>query len=251
MAAFANYYGIPNRINPITTEIKTLVKALVKTQTKRPAGRTKIMTIEPFRKLFESWGQNNTLSLSKLRQKAITLMTIATMARPSDIAPIVGLSRDQITFNDDNSATILFFGTKTDHARQGFEVRIEGTGDELSDPIRCLQCYCERTAVAAQGVDNVLFLTLTKPFKALSSRGVACVLNESITDAGLSRELFSAKSFRPSAATAAVLTGCDPNVTRLRGRWKNETVFYNNYVYPISEVNISEKMLKSSVVLTK
>ena len=58
-------------------------------------------------------------------------------------------------------------------------------------------------------------------------------------------------NFRALAAIAAVATGCDPNVTRLRGRLKTESVFLNNYVYPISRENISEEILSSNVVLNE
>lgn len=254
MAALTNYYGISGRVNPISQEIKNLVKALIKVDTVRQAGRTKIMPIEPFKQLFASWGDNEYLSVAQLRQKSITLLAIACMARPSDFAPRVGFFRDQVIFHEEGSATISFFGVKNDADRDGFEVRIEGTELSSTDPVKCLKVYFNKTAHVFSNATNTnripVFLSLRPPFQGINAQTVAQVLNSSIIDAGLNPQHFSAKCFRPSAATAAIVTGCDPNSTRVRGRWKNDKVFFSNYVYPVSEKNISESILYSNVKLS-
>ena len=111
MAALSNYFDMPGKPNPISTETRNLVKALIKTGTMRQAGRSRIMPMPPFTSLFESWGPNESLSISQLRQKSLTLLAIACIARPSDFAPSTGFYRDQIEFNKDGSAT-LHFGLK-------------------------------------------------------------------------------------------------------------------------------------------
>ena len=250
MAALSNYFNIPGRVNPISTEIRNLVKALIKTGTKRQAGRTSIMPLAPFRVLFESWGANESLSLVKLRQKAVTLLAIACMARPSDFAPKSGFFREQLKFNDDDSVTVHFFGVKNDANKAGFEVRVEQTDNIFTDPVNCLKVYINKTAqVLHQLEKQPVFVTLKPPCQGISAQTVAHILNDSIKDAGLPPSVYTAKSFRPSAATAAIVSGCDPNTTRVRGRWKNDKVFFSNYVYPISKTNISEKILSSNVTL--
>ena len=250
MAALSNYFSIPGRYNPISNELKNLVKALIKTGTVRQAGRTSIMPIAPFSRLFENWGDNEALPLTLLRQKAITLLAIACLARPSDFSPSAGFNRDQIKFNSDGSATIFFFGVKNDANRSGFEVRIEPTDNILTDPVECLKVYFKKSAPFINDlVKQPVFITLKPPYNGISAQTVSHILNTSIKDAGLSSSEFSAKSFRPSAATAAIVSGCDPNTTRVRGRWKNDNVFFSNYVYPTSETNISDKILTSNIEL--
>lgn len=246
MAALTNYFEVSGRTNPITPEVKNFIKALIKTRTTRPAGRTKIMPLEPFARLFAKWGRNESLSTLRLRQKALTLLAITCMARPSDLAPKVGLKRSQFVFHE-KAVSIHFFGTKNDSDRKGFEVRVESTDNFATDPVSCVKAYFERTA--DRGKENAAFLALTPPYKAIGAQTVAQILNDVIGEAGLSVTQFSAKAFRPSAATAAVVSGCDPNVARLRGRWKTEPVFFNHYVYPVDKINVSETILSSNVML--
>ena len=172
------------------------------------------------------------------------------MARPSDLAPRVGLFRDQVKFNSDSSATFNFFGTKNDSQRAGFEVRIECTKSVLTDPILCLKVYFQKSERLMPKTTRIpVFVALKPPFKAISAQTVSQILNKSIKESGLSTATFTAKCFRPSATTAAVLMGADPNTTRMRGRWKNDTAFNEHYSYPLSKTNISEKILESNVQL--
>ena len=250
MAALSNYFDMPDKPNPISTETRNLVKALIKTGTMRQAGRSRIMPMAPFTSLFESWGPNESLSISQLRQKSLTLLTIACIARPSDFAPSTGFYRDQIEFNKDGSATLQFFGVKNDADRAGFEVRIEPTSNAYTDPVECLKVYFAKTHMLTPVPEREpVFLSLNPPFKGISSQTVSQILNASIKDAGLPQNVYAAKCFRPSAATAAIVSGCDPNTTRVRGRWKNDKVFFSNYVYPVSDTNVSESILYSNVSL--
>ena len=246
VAALTNYFDIPGRRNPMTHEIRNLVKALIKKETTLPAGRTKIMRIEHFTSLFEGWGANVSLSIPQLRQKSLTLLALVCMARPSDFAPNAGFYRDQFQFHENGSATIHFFGVKNDANRTGFEVRIEGTENPYIDAVSCVkQYFCKTSSQVNDQQRAPAFLSLKPPFKGISAQSIAQILNASIGEAGLNTQLFSAKCFRPSAATAAVVAGCDPNTTRVRGRWKNHQVFFANYVYPVSKVNVSQKILTS------
>lgn len=248
LAALTNYFSVPGQINPLSREVHNLSKALVKSCTTRNAGRTKIMPMEPFVDMFRAWGPNEALSVLKLRQKAVTLMAIACLARPSDFAPSVGFFRDQLTFNQDGSVTVNFFGIKNDYDRGGFEIRIEPAKERVIDPVECMRAYFNKTAnVMADRVP--VFPAVRPPFQGINAQSIAQILNTSIKEAGLDTNMFSAKCFRPSAATAAIVSGCDPNTTRLRGRWKNNDVFFSNYVFPISETNISDNILYSNVRL--
>ena len=242
-ASITNFFMTSYQVNPFTVELKNLMKALIRCETKRPAGRTKVMPLEPLIRMFESWGPNESLSISRLRQKSIGLLAIACMARPSDFAPETGFKRDQIMFNSDGSVTILFFGVKNDSSRLGFEVRVESDPNPVRDPVSCLKTYFSRTFPT----DNSVFVSLSNPQTGLSTASIAKIMKTCIVQAGLPPDTYTARCFRPSAATGAILSGCNPETTRLRGRWKENTTFSNRYIYPISNENITEKILSSNV----
>ena len=88
MAAYThmyNSYGYFNVLNDY--HLQRLVDALIKTGTYTPMQRSKVMPIEPFRELFRQWPENAQLCIKELRLKAITLLALLLMLRPSDIAP--------------------------------------------------------------------------------------------------------------------------------------------------------------------
>lgn len=216
-------------------DLLNIMHALVKTFTCVPQGRTPIPDIQPIMALFRTWGQNVSLPIDRLRQKCIALLCLTAMCRPSDISPQTGFLRKQIQFNDDGSATIMFFGIKNDADRKGFEIRLAPTADPITDPINCLKTYIDRTTNNA-GYDDLerpVFLSLTPPYKAIGAGSVAQILTKTLRDAGFAGK-YTARSFRAAGASAAVSSGCDPDTTRQIGRWKSRDVFFEHYVYPKS-----------------
>ena len=65
-SALSNYFLTIGHSSPITFEIQNLIKALIKFETKQPAGRTKVMPIASFMQLFSdhNWADNNNISIS-------------------------------------------------------------------------------------------------------------------------------------------------------------------------------------------
>ena len=96
--------------NPFDSYVNRLLLALVKTETKRPLQRTKIMPVEPIVNLFKSWENNESLPLKQLRQKTIALIALTALCRPSDLAPKAIFRQSQISKNADDSLTVHFFG---------------------------------------------------------------------------------------------------------------------------------------------
>ena len=66
-----------------------------------------------------------------------------------------------------------------------------------------------------------VFLTLRPPFKAFEASPIAKVLDETIKLARLTEQGFTAKSFRPTGATATIDKHIDPEIVQKVGRWKN------------------------------
>ena len=70
------------------------------------------------------------------------------------------------------------------------------------------------------------------------------MLEEGIHLAGLGGKGFSAKSFHPTGATAAVNMDVEPDKVRRLGRWKTQEVFYYHYVQNKMPSNYTTKERK-------
>ncbi len=235
-AALQQYLGAIQAPPVIDDELKKLIVGIVKTGSKAPMKRSKVMPIQPFRGLFLSWPENNFLTTDRLRLKCITLLALVAMLRPSDAAPknrtynfdsgnmeSFIFNTDQVTFHMDGSATIVLFGIKNDSQRNGFPVHVVPAAHPKLDPVKTLSDYMGSTA-RFRPASNPVFLTLNRPYKALGASGVAKVLEKAIDLAGLGGQGYTAKSFRPTGATVAIDNGINPDTVRKIGRWKNKEV---------------------------
>ena len=140
--------------NPSITKWCT---ALIKSGTKEPIKHSSVLPVEAFHHLFNSWNDNDSLSIGDLRLKAITLLALGLMLRPSDIAP-KGKMFDNITGETKNfvfstamisfapgGLTITFLGIKNDSMRTGFEVFLPFSAVAKMDPVETLRTYIKRT----------------------------------------------------------------------------------------------------------
>jgi hypothetical protein len=224
--------------------LKKLTTGVIKSGTTKPMCRSKVMPIQPFCSLFESWRDNDQLTIKDLRLKCIALLSLTCMLRPSDIAPQavsynhitksinnVPFSTDQVVFHADGSASITFLGIKNDLDRRGFEVHLPAGSNPKTDPISCLKVYIDRSDRHRSSEIRDVFLTLSPPFRGISSATVGVILNEAIQLAGLGGCGYSAKHFRSTGGTVAIDSGCDPEIAKSIGRWKSSEVFYKHYVH--------------------
>ncbi|XP_072050326.1 uncharacterized protein [Amphiura filiformis] len=242
-AALGHVYKAVGVQNPLDLGcIQLLITALVKSSTQKPMAKSLVMPVKPFTALFCDWPENKHLCVKRLRLKTITLMALTLMLRPSDIAPKSVqfnentcetsrwlFSTENITFTE-NAAKIKFHGVKNDTSRTGFEVLLQPVPDVKLNPVRALKDYIEVTQ-SVRPKDNPVFLSLSQPYGPITAATVAGILNEAIQLAGLGNKGFSAKSFRPTGATVAIETGCDPEITMRQGRWKTRSVFFDHYVH--------------------
>ena len=255
-AALSYLYQVMGKQNPLNTvPVQMLITALIKSGTQQPMTRSKVMPVTPFADLFRKWPDNEKLSLKQLRLKTITLMALTLMLRPSDIAPksvhfdkdthdvsICLFSTDNVKFCDDGAAQLVFHGIKNDTAREGFQVLMQPVTEGKLNPVQALKVYIERTdLVRPRG--NPVFLSLLPPHGPISAATVSSVLNEAIHLANLSGQGFSAKSFRPTGATAAIDLGHDPDITMRLGRWKTRSVFFDHYVHSKPPASMSADIL--------
>jgi len=250
-----NATGLPNLTRD--SDVQRLVSALIKSGTKLPRCKSKVMPVSAFNKLFSSWKSSEELSIQELRLKALTLLSLSLMLRPSDVSPNgvvynpdtggveqLTFSTSDITPNDDGSLSITFLGIKNDTHREGFSVSLQPCDQEELDPVQALLSYINKTADQRTQVTGApVFLSLNRPYKQLSGQGIAQVLNKAIEMAGLKGQGFSAKSFRPTGATHAVDNGYDPDMIMKVGKWKTREVFMEHYVHSKTPASFTNDML--------
>ena len=97
---------------------------------------------------------------------------------------------------------------------------------------------CNRSSVS-----DPLFLSLQKPFTAISATTVSSILGKLLKLAGL--QGYSAKDFRPTGATAAVEAGFSEQTIMKVGRWKCSEVFREHYVHNKIPTSFTDKILNS------
>ena len=255
MAALSHVYNALN-LEDFTqnVHIRRLMTAVIKSGTQIPMCRSSVLPTDRFTDMFLLWEENEHLSIKRLRIKVVTLLALAFMLRPSDIAPNAQIfnkdkgseekllfTKDQIKFSD-QGLTINFFGIKNDLKREGFDVTIPTHKVPKLDPGAALQTYIARTDALRN--DNAVFISLNRPYRAISAASVASILEDSINLAGLSGLGYSAKSFRPTGATLAIQRGIDPHIVQKVGRWKSTEVFYNHYVHSKTPNEFVSEVLK-------
>lgn len=98
-------------------------------------------------------------------------------------------------------------------------------------PVAALKDYLDalQSIPALPALPRPVFLALTSPFRGLTASGVASVLQKALRLAGIVGQ--SAKSFRPSGATAAIQSGVQADTVRAVGRWKSRECFEFHYVH--------------------
>ena len=162
-----------------------------------------------------------------------------------DILTSMVLSTDNLIFNSDGSLTIIFHGIKNDYDRNGFEVNLPKASHPRLDPAKALQCYLQRTKYI-RPKSKAVFLSLKAPYGAISATGVARILDRAIVEAGLDGQGFSAKHFRPTAATVALEKGVAADTVRKIGRWKSRETFEAHYVHAFPVLSFTDKVLNIS-----
>ena len=256
LAALSHVYSALNLIDLTKdTDIMRLCTALIKSSTTQTMKRSTVLPVKKFTDMFREWGSNDMLNLKMLRLKTITLLALALMLRPSDIAPHakrfdeetftlekVLFTTEMLKFTEDG-VHVSFFGIKNDTKRDGFVVYLPKYEDVIVDPVSCLQDYIDKTERYRH--DKSVFLSLKSPFQGLSASSVAKILEESIDLAGLKGQGFTAKSFRPTGATVAIDQGLDPKIVQQVGRWKTADVFFQHYVHSRTPDEYTSKMLSS------
>ena len=128
---------------------------------------------------------------------------------------------------------VTFLGIKNDSQRTGFQVTLPPSADSKTDPVEALRTYSSRTDYVRCSVKRPAFLSLTRPFSAISASTVSHVLQESITAAEKFdwRLVIGPKTSGSTGATRAFQLGFDTDDVQRLGRWKTGSVFLEHYVH--------------------
>ena len=242
-AALQHFFKARIGIDPINEDIHRLVKGLIRQETLRPREQTKVMPVKPFTDLFQNWGSNESLSIQKLRQKAITLLALSALCRPSDIAPVSVFKRKQIEFTE-KGMNITLFGIKNDSRREGFKIFVSRSTDVVSDPVSTLLCYINRTDHCAPSPNDPVFVTVSAPYTQLSAQSVSSALATSIKEAGLPPS-YTPRCFRVTGAQTAISKGVSSQAVKQLGRWQSEEVMWKHYCPVTENENITDAELRS------
>lgn len=255
-AAIACMFEIMQTTNIMHDRVlQRLLDALIKTGTSKARIHTPVMPVNPFYEAFLKWPGNDNLDIHKLRIKTLVLLALTLMLRPSDVAPKgevydhlsgqvskLQFGRDQIRFETDGSLTIWFHGIKNDRNRDGFQVNVPQASEVKICPVRTLKDYMRLTDhICPSG--KPVFVSLRRPFKAISSSTIAKDLEMAIELVGLSGSGYTAKCFRPTGVTVALEQGCNPDNVRSVGRWKCREVFEEHYIFPRVGKDFADKIL--------
>ena len=168
--AVQNYVKVTGAVSPVDSDVITLVNGLVKSCTTQPLKRSKVLPVQPFLDLFRKWGKNADLSIWALRLKALMLLAITVMLRPSDVAPHSVNASDEVVrknqfrrswldFSDSKYLRMYLFGIKNDYQHDGFCVFIPYASEQVVCPVLALQTYLDKTKHLVKP-DGPVFLTL-------------------------------------------------------------------------------------------
>ena len=141
---------------------------------------------------------------------------------------------------------MTFLGIKNDSQRTGFQVTLPSSPNAKVDPVGALRTYFARTDSVRCLVTKPAFLTLVRPFNAITASTVSDILQQAITAAekfGLASG-HRPKDFRPTGATRAVQLGFDTDDVQRLGRWKTRSVFLEHYEHNRIHTSFTEKMFK-------
>ena len=176
------------------------------------------------------------------------------MLRPSDIAPrSIHISwqgkvhsnvftHDKVFFMDQGMVMYLH-GIKNDYSRDGFHVCVNLASDPAICPVRTLEDYLERTSSA--GHKGPVFVSLKDVYKPVTVTVILGILNKATKLASLDSKVYSAKSSRPTSATAAVEAGLEQDQVRAKGWWQCQDTFEHHYVHALPDKAFTDKVLES------
>jgi integrase len=175
---------------------------------------------------FRQLGPNHQLSLKQLFLKGLTLFTLVTACRVSEIA---SLSRAGI--QKFPSGWVFQFGELKKNSsikNTNLEINVFYYDDPLLCPLQCLDLYMQRTN-EFRLVNDGLFLTNCKPYRRAKANTLSKHLKLVLKLVGVDTQKFKGHSFRSASTSKALATGLPVDQILSRATWASESVFAKFY----------------------
>jgi hypothetical protein len=201
--------------------------------------------------LHYNFSDNEAISLKNLQLKTITLLCIATMARPrSDVGKIQ--YRDVILQHDDQGkllGAIVYF-------RQPKEAQVKSctmgiANDVTICPVVTLSLFIQRTIQLRTKLptDHKLFLGfIEEESKVCSARSstVANWVKETMKNAGVDTKLYGPHSIRSASSTKAVERGHTIEEVKEHANWSRNTQTFERFYYkPTTSLSLGSRITNS------
>ena len=217
--------GVVVRKHPI---VSRLMKGISNKRTPQPRYSATWSVTAAVLQSIRSWGPTSNFSLKKLTQKLAMLMALANASRCSELA---ALSTKWMTFTENGVSFSLTSLTKRSQPGKCQTLFYVALPEECEVcPVAVLTEYLSRTRSGR--IDEKLFLSYVKPFKAVKICTIARWLKEVLHGIGLSN--FNAHSTRGASVTAAFDKGLSISDIIRVADWSSDSMFKKYYYKPIA-----------------
>ncbi|KAL7297191.1 hypothetical protein TKK_0009598 [Trichogramma kaykai] len=182
--------------------------------------------------LFESWPQNEELSLENLTLKLATLLALTTGHRIQTLSLIDILN---ITKSDNGLTIKIPAPIKTSAVgRKQPALHLPFYVNEKICVARALEHYMARTQ-EIRVKETSLFLSFKKPHRAVNPQSISRWIKKTLNLSGIDTEIFSAYSTRHASTSAAKRLGVSLDVIKSTAGWtENSRTFAKFYDLPIA-----------------
>ena len=195
---------------------------------KRPSLPRYTVTWDPHKmlSLFESWGDNDNLSLQQLTQKTCCLLLLLSGRRGQTI---ILIDINNILFQD--REVLISLGDILKTTKKGFQepqICLKAYQNKNICVVETLHQYLERTK-QCRGDETQLFVSYAKPHKKISRDTLSRYVRMTMTAAGIDINRFKPHSLRSASTSAAKQSNVSLATIMAAVGWKNESTFTTFY----------------------
>jgi hypothetical protein len=212
----------------------------------RPTRSKYITTWDPevVLRLLETWAPATDITLEKLSMKCIMLILLTSGQRPQI------LTKMSILHMKKTNHSLEFFLTSLDikQGRPNFKAPTLLLAEFPQNKKLCVYyymiIYLQRTALLRKDVTSV-FLTTTKPHRAVSSNTLSRWLKSTLNIAGIDTTIFSPGSTRSASVSKAREQGAPLEQILQAGGWTRKSTFTTFYSKPIMPPTFASRVLET------
>ena len=228
--------GHPIERDELFFALEEVKRGLLNRPDKRKPAVPKSDVVYDLKLVTEYWDNqpaNNQLPLDVLRLKAVSLLMIAGLARPSDLAR---LDLDSLQ-NKGSSLWIWVWRAKNSGAGYSAPMVIAKLPDSQAShcPYRALLAYLEEVAPLRHANPSgslsatPVFISSQRPYGGLSADRVSVLVRDLLRSLGIDASTYS---IRKRATTSALEAGVAPANVQAGGRWRSMDTMWKHYVRP-------------------